>query len=167
MRDRSWLLCRGWSNCFACAIDGGFVDGDGRAASHADQQIHAMSLLKMEQAKASNSACCSYSCPIVHALSKLEKAQLRVIFDLDNFIARVVSDQMLRMANHILHWLDILSYQFSRFIFNSVYIYLSHSLTPSLSPALSLSLTLSLSLSHSLTLSLSLPLTVSLSHQEQ
>ena len=58
MRDRSWLLCRGWSNCFACAIDGGFVDADGRAALHADQQIHAMSLLKMEQAKASNSTCC-------------------------------------------------------------------------------------------------------------
>ena len=159
MRDRSWLLCRGWSNCFACAIDGGFVDGDGRAASHADQQIHAMSLLKMEQAKASNSACCSYSCPIVHALSKLEKAQLRVTFDLANFIARVMSDQMLRMANHILHWLDILSYQFSRFIFNSVYIYIyiSHSLTPSLSPP-SLSLSLTLSLSHPLTLSPSLSL---------
>ena len=122
MRDQSWLLCRGWSNCFACAIDGGFVDADGRAASHVDQQIHAMSLLKMEQAKVSNSACCSYSCPIVHALSKLpdlEKAQLRVIFDLAYFIARVVSDQMLRMANHILDWLDILSYQFSRLIFNS------------------------------------------------
>ena len=85
MRDRLWLLCRGWSNCFACAIDGGFVDGDGRAVSHADQQIHAMSLLKREQAKASNSACCSYSSPIVHALSKLpdlEKAQLRVTFNL-------------------------------------------------------------------------------------
>ena len=81
-----------------------------------------MSLLKMEQAKASNSACCSYSCPIVHALSKLpdlEKAQLRVTFDLANFIARVVSDQILRMADHILDWLDILSYQFSRLIFNS------------------------------------------------
>ena len=108
MRDQSWLLCRGWSNCFACTIDGGFVDADGRAASHADQQIHAMSLLKMEQAKASNSTCCSYSCPIVHALSKLpdlEKAQLRVTFDLAYFIARVVS------------------YQFSRLIFfNSVYL---------------------------------------------
>ena len=122
MHDRSWLLCRRWSNCFACVIDGGFVDGDGRAASHADQQIHAMSLLKREQAKASNSTCCSYSGPIVHALSKLpdlEKAQLRVTFDLANFIARDVSDQMLRMANHILDWLDILSYQFSLLIFNS------------------------------------------------
>ena len=62
------------------------------------------------------------SSPIVHALSKLpdlEKAQLRVTFDLAYFIARVVSDQMLRMANHILHWLDILSYQFSRLFFNS------------------------------------------------
>ena len=81
-----------------------------------------MSLLKREQAKASNSACCSYSSPIVHALSKLpdlEKAQLRVTFDLVYFIARVVSDQMLRMANHILDWLDILSYQFSPLIFNS------------------------------------------------
>ena len=69
-----------------------------------------MSLLKREQANASNSACCSYSSPIVHALSKLpdlEKAQLRVTFDLANFIARVVSDQMLRMADHILDWLDI------------------------------------------------------------
>ena len=122
MLDQSWLLCCGWSNCFTCAIDGGFVDGDGRAASYTDQQIHAMSLLKMEQAKTSNSACCSYSCPIVHALSKLpdlEKAQLRVTFDLAYFIARVVSDQMLRMANHILDWLDILSYQFSQLIFNS------------------------------------------------
>ena len=85
-----------------------------------------MSLLKREHANASNSACCSYSysSPIVHALSKLpdlEKAQLRVTFDLANFIARVVSDQMLRMADHILDWLDILSYQFSRLIFNSVY----------------------------------------------
>ena len=71
MSNRSWLLCRGWSNCFACTIDGGFVEADDRAASHADQQIHAMSLLKMEQAKASNSTCCSYSSPIVHALSKL------------------------------------------------------------------------------------------------
>ena len=82
VRDRSWLRCYGWSSCFACAIDGGFVDADGRAASHADQQIHTMSLLKREQAKASNSACCSYSSPIVHALSKLpdlEKAQLRDI----------------------------------------------------------------------------------------
>ena len=88
---------------------------DGRAASHADQQIHAMSLLKREQAKASNNACCSYSNPIVHALSKLpdlEKAQLCVTFDLANFNARVVvSDQMLRMANHILDWLDILPYR--------------------------------------------------------
>ena len=61
---------------------------------------------------------------IVHAPSKLpdlEKAQLRVTFDLANFIARVVSDQMLRMADHtcILDWLDILSYQFSQLIFNS------------------------------------------------
>ena len=74
----------------------------------------------------SNSACCSYSSLIVHALSKLpdlEKAQLRVTFDLVNFIARVVSDQMLRMANHILDWLDILSYQFSRLIFNSACLY--------------------------------------------
>ena len=65
---------------------------------------------------------------IVHALSKLpdlEKAQLRVTFDLANFIARVVSDQMLRMADHILDWLDILSYQFSRLIFNSVIVYSS------------------------------------------
>ena len=85
-----------------------------RDHSHADRYIHTMSLLKREQAKASNSACCSYSSPIVHALSKLpdlEKAQLRVTFDLTYFIARVVSDQMLRMANHILDWLDILSYQ--------------------------------------------------------
>ena len=75
-----------------CAIDGGFVDADGRAASHTDQQIHATSLLKMEQAKASNSTCCSYSSPIVHVLSKLpdlEKAQLRVTFDLAYFIARM------------------------------------------------------------------------------
>ena len=82
-----------------------------------------MSLLKREQANASNSACCSYSSPIVHALSKLpdlEKAQLCVTFDLANFIAWVVSDQMLRMADHILDWLDILSYQFSQLIFNSV-----------------------------------------------
>ena len=43
-------------------------------------------------------------------------------FDLANFIARVVSDQMLRMANHILDLLDILSYQFSPLIFNSGYI---------------------------------------------
>ena len=95
-----------------------------RDHSHTDQHIHAMSLLKREQAKASNSACCSYSSPIVHALSKLpdlEKAQLRVTFDLANFIAMVVSDQMLRMANHILDWLDILSYQFSRLIFNSIW----------------------------------------------
>ena len=122
VHDRSWFLCRGWSNCFTCAIDGGLVDVDDRAASHADQQIHALSLLTMEQAKASNSTCCSYSCPILHALSKLpdlEKAQLRVTFDLAYFIARVVSDQMLRMANHILQWLDILSYQFSMLIFNS------------------------------------------------
>ena len=122
MCDRLWLLCRGWSNCFACAIDGGFVDGDGQATSHVDQQIHAMSLLKREQANASNSTCCSYSCPIVHVLSKLpdiEKAQLRVTFDLAYFITRVVSDQMLRMTNHILDWLDILSYQFSQLIFNS------------------------------------------------
>ena len=85
------LLCRGWSNCFACAIDGGFIDGDGRAASHAYQQIHAMSLLKREQAKASNSTCCSYSSPIVHALSKLpdlEKAQLRVTLDLTDFFCK-------------------------------------------------------------------------------
>ena len=63
-----------------------------------------MSLLKREQANASNSALCSYSSPIVHALSKLpdlEKAQLCVTFDLANFIARVVSDQMLRMADRI------------------------------------------------------------------
>ena len=62
-----------------------------RDHSHADQHFHTMSLLKMEQAKASYSACCSYSGPIVHALSKLpdlEKAQLRVKFDLANFIAR-------------------------------------------------------------------------------
>ena len=90
MRDRSWLLCRGWSNCFACAIDGGFVDGDGRAASHADQQIHAMSLLKREQAKASNRTCCSYSSLALSKLPDLEKAQLCVTFDLANFIARVV-----------------------------------------------------------------------------
>ena len=122
VRDQSWLLCRGWSNCFACEIEGGFVDADDRAASHADQQIHALSLLSMEQANTSNSTCCSYSCPIVHALSNLpdlEKAQLRVIFDIANFIARVVSDQILRMTNHILEWLDILSYQFSWLIFNS------------------------------------------------
>ena len=50
-----------------------------------------MSLLKREQAKASNSACCSYYSPIVHALSKLpdlEKAQLCVKFYLAYFIAR-------------------------------------------------------------------------------
>ena len=35
MRDRSWLLCRGWPNCFACAIDRGFVDADGRTALRA------------------------------------------------------------------------------------------------------------------------------------
>ena len=35
LRDRSWLLCRGWPNCFACAIDRGFVDADGRAALRA------------------------------------------------------------------------------------------------------------------------------------
>ena len=29
VRDRSWLLCRGWPNCFACTIDRGFVDADG------------------------------------------------------------------------------------------------------------------------------------------
>ena len=58
---------------------------------HVDQHFHAMSLLKREQAKASNSACCSYSGPIVHALSKLpdlEKVQLQVKFDLAYFIAR-------------------------------------------------------------------------------
>ena len=62
-----------------------------RDHSHADQHIHAMSLLKREQAKASNSACCSYSSPIAYALSKLpdqEKAQLRVKFDIAYFIAR-------------------------------------------------------------------------------
>ena len=36
VRDRSWLLfCRGWPNCFACTIDRGFVDADGRAALRA------------------------------------------------------------------------------------------------------------------------------------
>ena len=35
VRDRSWLLCCGWPNCFACAIDRGFVDADDRAALHA------------------------------------------------------------------------------------------------------------------------------------
>ena len=35
VRDRSWLLCHGWTNCFACEIDRGFVDTDGRAALHA------------------------------------------------------------------------------------------------------------------------------------
>ena len=35
LRARSWLLCRGWPNCFACAIDRGFVDADGRAALRA------------------------------------------------------------------------------------------------------------------------------------
>ena len=85
-----------------------------RDHSHADQHIHAMSLLKREQAKVSNSVCCSCSSPIVHALSKLpdlEKARVSVTFDLAYFIAWVVSDQMLRMANHILDWLDILSCQ--------------------------------------------------------
>ena len=85
-----------------------------RDHSHADQHIHTMSLLKREQAKARNSVCCSYNSPIVHALSKLpdlEKAQLRVTFGLAYFIAMVVSEQMLRMVNHILDWLDILSYQ--------------------------------------------------------
>ena len=31
--DRSWLLCRRRSNCFARAIGCGFVSADGRAAS--------------------------------------------------------------------------------------------------------------------------------------
>ena len=35
VRNRSWLLCPGWPNCFACAIDRGFVDADGRAALRA------------------------------------------------------------------------------------------------------------------------------------
>ena len=35
VRDRSRLLCRGLPNCFACAIDRGFVDADGRAALRA------------------------------------------------------------------------------------------------------------------------------------
>ena len=35
VRDRLWLLCHGWPNCFACAIDRSFVDTDGRAALRA------------------------------------------------------------------------------------------------------------------------------------
>ena len=31
--DRSWLLCRRKSNCFARAIGCGFISADGRAAS--------------------------------------------------------------------------------------------------------------------------------------
>ena len=31
MRNRSWVSCRGWPNCFACAIDRGLVVADGRA----------------------------------------------------------------------------------------------------------------------------------------
>ena len=32
MRNRSWLLCRGWPSCFVFAIDRVFVATDGRAA---------------------------------------------------------------------------------------------------------------------------------------
>ena len=31
----TWVRCRGWPSCFACAIDRGFVDADGRAALRA------------------------------------------------------------------------------------------------------------------------------------
>ena len=39
VRDRSWLLCRGWPNCFACTIDRGFVDADGRATWRAQSIV--------------------------------------------------------------------------------------------------------------------------------
>ena len=29
MRNRSWVSCRGWLNCFACVIDHGLVAADG------------------------------------------------------------------------------------------------------------------------------------------
>ena len=40
VRDRSWLLlCSGWPNCFACAIDHGFVAVDGRGLVVRSQKI--------------------------------------------------------------------------------------------------------------------------------
>ena len=60
-----------------------------RDHAQSDQHIHAMNLLKREQAKASNTPTCSYG-PIVQALSKiseLEREQLRKKFDIAYFLA--------------------------------------------------------------------------------
>ena len=61
-----------------------------RDHARADQHAHAMSLLKQEHARASDSGCSSYA-PIAKALSKLsdeEKGQLRRKFDIAYFVAQ-------------------------------------------------------------------------------
>ena len=35
VRNRSWVSCRGWPNCFECAIDRALVAADGRTALRA------------------------------------------------------------------------------------------------------------------------------------
>ena len=60
-----------------------------RDHARSDQHIHAMNLLKREQAKASNAPTCSYA-PIAQALSKIpdrEREQLRRKFDIAYFLA--------------------------------------------------------------------------------
>ena len=60
-----------------------------RDHAQSDQHVHAMSLLKREQAKASNAPTYSYA-PIAQALSKIsdqEREQLRRKFDIAYFLA--------------------------------------------------------------------------------